>query len=370
MITVKYLEKNLPVYISESSNTENCMRDSQSNLYVIPLNIDGDYPSEMSSDLIRFKAKFLNLHSNRTWCRFENDRYLGTIIPSRYAEHKDIYIIDTYKNRDNRDNIALKFLFGRSEDNNTKVNLKDFKYFNLSDKEITLGLTIDGADIYGLFKNKSCEYSDLELKRCKLMSDIKAQVGFNFRLNDVDSNGHSVIIDTDQTEGQINFRNIDLLGTDLIEIKSSTNINKSYFYIQNDEKLQDLDFATSKQFFWDKQLYIARTHVLENVKAKFDKYIVTAQGEIQAKNSLITIDNLEIIESPLSKSKLDGALIKIKNLIINNNEENFDMFTGSFRIEIENIISTKPFINLCPNGINNSIIYKGKTYNRKGKVIL
>ena len=369
MITVKYLEKNLPAYVSESSNTENCMRDSQSNLYVIPFNIDGNDPSEMSSDLIRFKAKFINLHSNRTWCRFENDRYLGTIIPSRYAEHKDIYIIDTYEDRDN---IALKFLFGRDNDsnNNTKVNLKDFKYFNLFDKEITLGLTIDGADVYSLFKNKSCEYSELELKRCKLMSDIRAQVGTSFSLNNVESNDHSVIIDVIELGGQINFRNIDLLNPDLIEIKSSSNINKSYFYIQNDEKLQDLDLATSKQFYWGKQLYIAKRHSLENVKVRFDKYIVTAQRELQAKNSLVIIDNLEINETPLSKSKLEGALIKIKNLIINSGEENFDMFTGSFRIEIENITSTKPFVNLCPNGISNSIIYKGKTYNRKGKVIL
>lgn len=369
MITVKYLEKNLPAYVSESSGTENCMRDSQSNLYVIPLNIDGNYPSEISSDLIRFKAKFLNLHSNRTWCRFENDKYLGTIIPSRYAEHKDIYIIDTYEGRDN---IAIKFLFGMDNDsnNNVKVNLKDFKYFNLSDKEITLGLTIGGAEVYGLFKNKSCEYSDLELRECKLMSDIKAQVGSHFILNDVDSGGHSVIIDTNQTQGYIKFIDIDLLNTDLIEIKSSNNSDKSYFYIKNMSALDDLDLITSKQFYWNKQLYIATRHSLENVKVRFDKYIVTAQRELQAKNSLVIIDNLEINETPLSKSELEGALIKIKNLIINDGEENFDMFTGSFRIEIENITSTKPFVNLCPNGISNSIIYKGKTYNRKGKVIL
>lgn len=365
MISVKYLEKNLPAYVSESSYTENCMRDSQSNLYIIPYNIDGNDPSEMSSDLIRFKAKFLNSHSNRTWCRFENDRYLGTIIPSRYAEHKDIYIIDTYKYRDN---IALKFLFDR--DDNIKVNLKDFKYFNLSDKEITLELKIDGADLYGLFKNKSCEYSDLNIKRCKLMSDINTEVGTHFTLEAVDSNGHSVVIDTNETEGYINFIDIDLLATDLIEINSSNNSVKLYFFIKNTLKLTDLDFTTSKQFYWDKQLYIARRHVLENVKVRFDKYIVTSQEEIQAKNSLVIIDNLEINETPLSKSKLDGALIKIKNLIINNGEENFDMFTGSFKIEIENIISTKPFVNLCPNGVSNSIIYKGETYNRKGKVIL
>ena len=36
MYRIKYLEKNLPAYVDESSDDSNCLRDSHSNLYVIP----------------------------------------------------------------------------------------------------------------------------------------------------------------------------------------------------------------------------------------------------------------------------------------------------------------------------------------------
>ena len=119
MYRIKYLEKNLPAYVDESSDDSNCLRDSHSNLYVIPSGLKGEYYSINELDLIRFKAKFINLHSNSAWVNLINDSGDSLILIYSSDADKDIYVIATYGN-----DVNIRFNYAK------EIKLKDLKWID------------------------------------------------------------------------------------------------------------------------------------------------------------------------------------------------------------------------------------------------